>query len=164
MFSPRTTFAEALLTLRREAEARQRFIAMIEASIASGVDPQTRVADAMPMEPDQEPSGGAKVVALKAVPQAQPKGPPPPPIPEYKALPTAGQAAVALLREAGAPLHGTKQIGPALEARGVKLCKGTLPKSLARCPDIVRVGVNLWALREWAHPELGANGGSVAAG
>jgi hypothetical protein len=164
MYSPRTTFAEALLILRREAEDRQHAIAIIEALLASGTDPRSRVADAILTEQAQEGSSGAKVVALKAVPQGQPKGPPLPPIPEYKAIPTAGQAAVALLREAGSPLHGTKQIGPALEARGVNLCKGTLPKSLARCPDIVRVGVNLWALREWAHPELGTNGGSVVAG
>jgi hypothetical protein len=58
---------------------------------------------------------------------------------------SAAKTAVEILREAGRPLHGLREIVPALMARGYSISPAGLPSALIRFPEVVRVAPGTFA-------------------
>jgi len=118
--SPETPIGVTLTLLRKERDERNTAIAILEALIAQGVSPSSPVTVAG-VTPVITTVGGKKYRAGK------------------KGRASVASAALAILRAAGRPMHGLREIVPALEAQGYKLKhKAGLATTLMRSGDVER--------------------------
>jgi hypothetical protein len=119
--SPETPIGVTLTLLRKERDERNTAIAILEALIAQGVSPSSPVNVAGVTPITTVGVGGKKYRAGK------------------KGRQSVASAALAILRAAGRPMHGLREIVPALEAQGYKLKhKAVLATTLMRSGDVER--------------------------
>ena len=127
--NPGMTIAAAIAAMQREREALGTAIAVLQALIAGGVSPTVALG---------APDGGGATITSATAGYARRGG----------KRPSIGQASIEILREAGRPMHGLRDLVPALEARGVKM-KHTagLATILLRTKEIVRTAPGTYAMK-----------------
>jgi hypothetical protein len=116
--NPGTTIAAAIAAMQKEREALGTAISVLQALVANGVSPSTAVGV----------SGGV-VVPFTAGRRARRGG----------RKPSIAQASIDILRAAGRPLHGLRELIPELEAQGVRIKhKSGLATTLMRTGEVER--------------------------
>ncbi len=120
-----TPIGVAITLLRKEIDERKTALSILEALVAQGVTALPAVANgAGPASRGGRRRGG--------------RG----------GKQTVGQAAVAIMRAAGRPLHGLREIIPALEAQGYKIShRAGLATTLLRTGEVVRTSPGTFAVK-----------------
>ena len=122
--SPDMTVGALAATIRKEIEERKTFLAMLDAVMAQGVSPSTPYtgSSAVPITSAERRRGGKK--------------------------PSVAAASLEILREVGRPMHGLRELLPAVEARGLKVKhKAGYATTLMRTGQIDRVAPGTFALK-----------------
>lgn len=122
------SIGSVIALLRKEIAERQTALYMLEALIAGGTSP----------------ASAANGVPLPPLPVAAASGP------QRRKRPTQSiaRAAVELLRATGRPMHGLREIIPALEAQGYKFKHKTgLATTLMRTGKVDRTAPGTFALK-----------------
>src|SRR5271166_5025820 len=122
-----TPIGVLMTTLEKEIEERKTLVAMLRAVMATGVSPTTSFAA----------SGGA-VVPITSVTHRRRGG----------KKPSIAAASIEILRRAGRPMHGLREIMPALEAQGIRMrYKAGLATILIRTGEVERTAPGTFALK-----------------
>jgi len=117
-----TPIGEVIAALEREIEDKRRTLATLKALLV-GAPREVRITENGPVIAVLGGNAGAHKVM------------------------TVGGAAVEILRDAGRPLHGLRELLPMLQERGVKVDKNTLPTALGRQTVLKKVEPGVWAYR-----------------
>jgi hypothetical protein len=123
--SPEMTVGALAASVRKEIEERQAFLAMLEGVMANGVSPSTPF-----------PNGAANGVQAGGRPRRGGK------------KQSIAVASLEILRQAGRPLHGLRELLPQLEAQGLKVKhKAGLATVLMRTGQVERTAPGTFALK-----------------
>lgn len=125
--NPEMTLTAGIAAMEKEREALGTAISMLRALIASGVSPGTVVGTSngvvVPITPGKRPRRGGKKPSIAA-------------------------ASLEILRQAGRPMHGLRELLPALEAMGLKVKhKAGLATILMRTGEVVRTSPGTFAMK-----------------
>ena len=125
--TPDVTIGVLAAALQKEIDEKTSFLAMLKAVMAQGVSPAT---------PYGAGGGGGSVVPITSGKRRRGK------------KPTIAAASLEILRAAGRPLHGLREILPALEAQGIKIKhKAGLATVLMRTGEVDRTSPGTFAVR-----------------
>jgi hypothetical protein len=124
--TPDVTIGVLATALQKEIDEKTTFLAMLKAVMAQGVSPSTPYGA----------GGGGSVVPITSGKRRRGK------------KPTIAAASLEILRAAGRPLHGLREILPALEAQGIKIKhKAGLATVLMRTGEVERTSPGTFAVR-----------------
>jgi hypothetical protein len=125
--SPETPISVVMTTLQKEIDERKSMLAMLQALVASGASPSA---------PFTNGGVGAPIITSGIRKRGS------------KRVGGVGAAAVQVVRAAGRPLHGLREIIPALEAQGYKIKhRAGLATTLLRTGALERVAPGTFGLK-----------------